>query len=347
MTFRIAEFYSGIGGMHYAWLETGLPGEVVKSFEINTFANSVNQHNFPQANICQRLIESNPIELYQKMAADVFLMSPPCQPYTRTGNQKGSEDPRTRSFLFLLDMVGPTTGILPKYILIENVVGFEVSDTHDMTLARLNELNYTVEEFIINPLELGIPNSRSRYYLLAKLAPLTFSGELPPYIRRLNEDSRQVPTASCPPPQSLGDFLGRSRMADPKIWAQYRLSDTTRQKRLQVMDVVTADSRGSCCFTKGYAHFAEGTGSVLQCANPEGKNEAGRDDPSTTSATADTAAATYRYFTEYEIARLMGFPLDRFAFPDPITRKQRYRLLGNSLNVTVVAMLLRYLMKDD
>ena len=50
-----------------------------------------------------------------------------------------------------------------------------------------------------------------------------------------------------------------------------------------------------------------------------------------------------RYFTPREVARLHGFP-ETFAFPDAISQKKRYELLGNSLSVQVVAGLLRYLM---
>lgn len=49
-----------------------------------------------------------------------------------------------------------------------------------------------------------------------------------------------------------------------------------------------------------------------------------------------------RYFTPKEIANLLGFPSE-FGFPEKITVKQRYRLLGNSLNVHVVAKLIKIL----
>nr|XP_040025262.1 tRNA (cytosine(38)-C(5))-methyltransferase-like [Gasterosteus aculeatus aculeatus] len=49
-----------------------------------------------------------------------------------------------------------------------------------------------------------------------------------------------------------------------------------------------------------------------------------------------------RYFSPREVANLMGFP-QRFSFPQQISTKQQYRVLGNSLNVVVVARLLRLL----
>lgn len=52
-----------------------------------------------------------------------------------------------------------------------------------------------------------------------------------------------------------------------------------------------------------------------------------------------------RYFTPREVANLMGFP-DSFGFPETTTLKQRYRTLGNSINVRLVAELMKYLMLE-
>lgn len=57
-----------------------------------------------------------------------------------------------------------------------------------------------------------------------------------------------------------------------------------------------------------------------------------------------------RYFSPLEIARLMGFPVagtagEAFGFPPDYAEKPLlcYRVLGNSLNVKVVAFLIRLL----
>lgn len=44
----------------------------------------------------------------------------------------------------------------------------------------------------------------------------------------------------------------------------------------------------------------------------------------------------YRYFTPAEMLLLFGFPRE-FKFPESITRKKRYELIGNSLNADVAA----------
>lgn len=48
-----------------------------------------------------------------------------------------------------------------------------------------------------------------------------------------------------------------------------------------------------------------------------------------------------RHFSPTEIARLLGFPRGSFGFPEEASLLQRYRVLGNSLNVAVVARLMK------
>jgi tRNA (cytosine38-C5)-methyltransferase len=62
--------------------------------------------------------------------ADLWLLSPSCQPYTVLNPQaKGALDPRAASFLHLFCTVLPDlvrNGSHPSHLLVENVAGFEV-----------------------------------------------------------------------------------------------------------------------------------------------------------------------------------------------------------------------------
>ncbi|PIK57824.1 putative tRNA (cytosine(38)-C(5))-methyltransferase-like, partial [Apostichopus japonicus] len=108
-----------------------------------------------------------------KWDADVFLMSPPCQPFTRVGLKGDKSDPRTSSFLYLLQTL-PQLTKKPGYILVENVKGFESSDTRNELVDVLKKCHYSYKEFLLSPTDLGVPNQRLRYFLLAKQQPLIF-----------------------------------------------------------------------------------------------------------------------------------------------------------------------------
>ncbi|EPT27246.1 DNA methyltransferase 2, putative [Toxoplasma gondii ME49] len=99
-------------------------------------------------------------------AADVWLLSPPCQPYTRGGKREDLHDPRARGLLHLLDCL-ERLKTPPKLLFLENVRGFEESQTRQRLLSVLKKKAYTVEEFLLSPTQLGCPNTRVRYYCLA------------------------------------------------------------------------------------------------------------------------------------------------------------------------------------
>ena len=55
--------------------------------------------------------------------------------------------------------------------------------------------------------------------------------------------------------------------------------------------------------------------------------------------------AMVRFFSPREVANIHEIPAE-FSFPDSVTLKQRYALLGNGISVTVVSALLKYLLTE-
>nr|XP_020041210.1 tRNA (cytosine(38)-C(5))-methyltransferase isoform X3 [Castor canadensis] len=172
---RVLELYSGIGGMHHALRESCIPAQVVAAIDVNTVANEVYKYNFPHTQLLAKTIEGITLEEFDSLSFNMILMSPPCQPFTRIGLQGDMSDPRTNSFLYILDVL-PRLQKLPKYILLENVKGFEVSSTRDLLIRTIENCGFQYQEFLLSPTSLGIPNSRLRYFLIAKLQsePLPF-----------------------------------------------------------------------------------------------------------------------------------------------------------------------------
>ena len=64
-----------------------------------------------------------------------------------------------------------------------------------------------------------------------------------------------------------------------------------------------------------------------------------------TSAVEALLPLKLRYFSPREVANLMCFP-DSFSIPADVTLRQSYKVLGNSLNVLVVSVLVKYLLND-
>lgn len=101
-------------------------------------------------------------------------------------------------------------------------------------------------------------------------------------------------------------------------------------KYLPVMDIVYRNSICSTCFTKSYGQYVKATGSLINIKDK--------------LSSEDKQEFILRYFTPREVSNLLCFP-QTFNFPNSTTRKQQYRMLGNSLNVKVVSYLLHMLLK--
>ncbi|KAJ3611232.1 hypothetical protein NHX12_021248 [Muraenolepis orangiensis] len=393
---RVLELYSGMGGMHYALKESGVAAQVVAAVDVNTTANEIYRHNFPDTPLWPKTIEGISLEEFNKLSFDMILMSPPCQPFTRIGLQGDTSDPRTKSFLYILDLL-PRLATLPRFILLENVKGFETSSARASLVKTLTHCGYTFQEMLVSPTSLGIPNSRLRYFLIAKRPPGSFSFEsrseivegFPQFLPAVSSSRPALaPPTSCssarpkehrdavpPDPEhvvlykletardaerkaeqnadpsvrqiqeflELGADLGGEEVEEEV--SHYLLPPKTLLRYALLMDIVTPTCRRSVCFTKGYGHYVEGTGSVLQsCLEAEmhsvfrglAELAPGQEE----EKLQRLRSLRLRYFTPREIANLLGFP-SSLAFPDQISTKQRYRVLGNSLNVRVVATLLR------
>ena len=145
-------------------------------------------------------------------------------------------------------------------------------------------------------------NGKSVNKLTLNVQKLNFSTECQPISKYLEESSKII--------------KDKSLLVD----------DKTRDRYEQVMDIVTPQSTSSTCFTKAYAKYCEGTGSVITDFDPQSPKK-------------------LRYFSSREVANLMGFPPE-FEFPVGMEMRQRCRLLGNSLNVKVVAELMNLLLSD-
>uniref|UniRef100_A0A8C6WUR4 tRNA (cytosine(38)-C(5))-methyltransferase n=1 Tax=Neogobius melanostomus TaxID=47308 RepID=A0A8C6WUR4_9GOBI len=354
---RVLELYSGIGGMHFALKDCGVAAQVVVAVDINTTANQIYQHNFPCTPLWSKSIEGIPLEDFNKLSIDAILMSPPCQPFTRLGLKRDVVDQRTKSFLYVLDLL-PKLSSPPRYILLENVKGFEESCARNQLVKILTECGYHFKEMMVSPTSVRTThywqythkNSCLNPFLnLDFSCPQTGDGpECAQFLYKLEtraEQQRKQQQNSDQSITQIQDFL------DPDVdlnLEQYLLLPKTLLRYAPILDIVHPTSRRSICFTKGYGRYVEGTGSVLQ-SSTEAETESvfrGLEEHSEEERLRRLQTLQLRYFTPREVANLMGFP-QGFAFPDDVPVKQRYKVLGNSLNVVVVSKLLRILLSEE
>ncbi|NWH58852.1 TRDMT methyltransferase, partial [Geococcyx californianus] len=256
-------------------------------------------------------------------------------------------------------------------------------------LRTLETCRFKYQEFLLSPTCLGIPNSRLRYFLIAKLQQEPFSFQAPGQVslfvlqefvlfhenrgRNFHFSKNLDPNIGCDCSSkkklSKGDILFKLETAEEmkrkhgqdndssiqmlkdfleeknEEMSQYFLPPKYLLRYAFLLDIVKPTCRRSTCFTKGYGHYAEGTGSVLQTAVDVQLESVfkGIEELPEEEKLMKLSTLKLRYFTPREIANLHGFPLE-FGFPEKVTIKQCYRLLGNSLNVHVVAKLISILL---
>ena len=182
-------------------------------------------------------------------------MSPPCQPFTRQGNQKDISDNRSQPFLHIVQELLPNVKSL-NYILLENVKGFEESKARQILIKSLNDSGFKYQEFLLCPKQLGIPNSRLRYYMIASKNEIFKQGNhLMSDLSNVDVHIKEVFQRKS---ANLEPYILNKE--DPFDKNQVLLDDKILDKHAEVLDIVQNRSTQSCCFTKSYGKYAEGTG---------------------------------------------------------------------------------------
>ncbi|KAJ7652059.1 S-adenosyl-L-methionine-dependent methyltransferase [Mycena polygramma] len=373
---RALEFYSGIGGLHLALSRSNVPASVTNAFDWDQSACEVYSANHGPGIVKKVDISTLTASYLASLEAALWLLSPACQPYTVLNpSAKGELDPRAKSFLHLVQNILPELAhqdAHPTHFLVENVGGFETSSTRQVLVMTLRTLGYTIAEFLLTPLQFGIPNSRLRYYLLAKRWPLSFH-DLPdeqagPTLRHIPGRGSHAwvdPRLAQPNPdvtnndsvREIRDYLD----SDPEEGCD--IPDRILRKWGRLFDIVLPSSRRTCCFTRGYTQLVERSGSILQMN--EDLDTAMVFDAFLQSQSSSLPTESIdpvrvldvlrlRYFSPQELLRLFSFnpprdssdSEDPFVWPEGISRKTKYRLIGNSVNVKVVQELITYLFEE-
>eukprot|EP00434_Breviolum_minutum_P013047 symbB.v1.2.011495.t1/scaffold772.1/size165093/2 len=364
---RVLELFAGIGGMRCALKLAELPYQVqiVAAFDVSELCEKAYRHNFGGDEWKKKTIECLKAQDLDALTADLWVMSPPCQPFTRAGKRKDHEDDRSRGLLHLISLL-PLMQNPPRAILLENVVGFERSECRQRLLNALS--TWEMAEFAIDPEDLGLPNRRPRYYGLFRreffpvatpVAGKTAGCFWQPVDAEVEEPLLQGCAGHPEDVVPLGNFLqdvAALSLEEEVLGGSIEVPQEimrTRQQKDQRYDIHQRSDRTSACLTKANGRLPFGHSPLVLQNEEEDKSLEQR--PKLSSQGYGAGAATdhlwreglrVRYLSPAEQLRLMGFP-ESYSFPSSLKFKDICALVGNSLNCRVVASLLPYLFANS
>ena len=234
---RALELYSGIGGFAAAVEGCGI--EVVSALDASSHVVQTYNINWPAVARQRNILQMTEAD-FTRFEADLWWMSPPCAPYTRRGHQLDLADHRTASYLRVVEAI---TSLKPTVVAMENVEGFAQSAARDRLVEALD--GYQIAEWVLCPTEIGVPNKRPRYYLVAR------------------RDGRSPHTeVARTEPRSWVEFVEGEVDVE-----RYRVPPDVVAKYGSGFHVVDVEAEYATCFTGSYGKSWNFTGSYLRLAD--------------------------------------------------------------------------------
>lgn len=163
---RHASFFSGVGGLDLGFERAGI--ETVSVSEIDPYACAVLAKRFPDAPNLGDIKEINVDDIPE---ADIWSGGFPCQDLSLAGKRAGfSGDRSSLAFTFL----NAVERRRPRWVVLENVPGLLTSNNGRDFLRLLREMDdigYYVSWRSLNAKHFGVPQRRSRVFVVAHLEP--------------------------------------------------------------------------------------------------------------------------------------------------------------------------------
>ncbi len=175
--YKVIDLFCGIGGFSYGFEMTNkfevILGADIWNVALDTFKENHNKTELINEDI--RELDANFWNKY-KNNVDVIIAGPPCQGFSMNGQRKKDDE---RNTLFN-EVVRITKLTLPKYVVIENVVGLlsmtneDGDNIKDLIKTEFEKIGYKSEYKVLNAADYGVPQARKRViFIISKDYPLS------------------------------------------------------------------------------------------------------------------------------------------------------------------------------
>lgn len=315
---KILELFGGIGAPRKALINLGIDHKAIDYVEWK--ANRVKAYNA----LYDHLHKPQDIRGWN-LKPDILVHGSPCQDNSRSNvNRKGAKKgSRSELMLETIRIIKEMGQWRPKVVIWENVKGVldkNVVPIFNYYMKELSELGYTNSFDVLDARDFGIPHARERVFCISILGNVAFDFsklEQQP-MRNIKEFLEYGPDDEIPEEYliNIPSMLNKIKEFNPKPVGSYK-------RQLDVIEefCYTITERQDRCPNAG----------IIRLNRPE-----------------------YRYLTEREVWRLLGFEdadfdlmLQEFPMKKGLRNATLYALAGNSIVVQVLEAIFKVILKGD
>lgn len=310
---KILELFGGIGAPRKALVNLGVDHKAIDYVEIDEKAVRAYNALYDNRYKSQSVVGYN-------LRPDILVHGSPCQDFSRAGQRLGGNDEdKTRSSLMweTLKIIENMGAWKPKFVVWENVKGVRDKDmihSFNKYLVRMDELGYTNAFEVLSAVDFGIPQKRERIFTISILGNEAFN---------FSKLERK-------PMNHIRDFLEPSVTGE-----QYMINIPSMKNRIREFAPPTINYR------------------FLDVIKDSCWTISTRQDRSPNAGIIKRDNGQYRYLTERECWRLMGFEDNDFnevlkVYPSKPNKRNAtlYKLAGNSIVVDVLEAIFKVLLES-
>jgi DNA (cytosine-5)-methyltransferase 1 len=243
------DLFSGAGGMSLGAQMAGI--DVQLAVENDPHAAATYAHNHPNTKLIVDDIRNvTSIDISCKFETTVLFGGPPCQGFS-TSNQKTRNQFNTSNWLFE-EFIRITKLWKPDWVVVENVKGFVETERGIFLkniIAEFSKLGYTCSFGILLASDYGVPQNRSRFFLIG-----SFHGKFVSFPERLTENPITVQEA-------IGDLPSLSNGANVNFLKYESAAQSSYAKKLRNGQLECSGnfvSRNNQKVIERYSHIPQG-----------------------------------------------------------------------------------------
>ena len=160
---RTLDLFCGGGGS--SWGARAAGARIVCGVDASPYAISTYSHNFPRARAVEMNLgeNSSPRDIHDLGRIDLLLASPECTHHTCARGARPRDENSRLTARFVLNFARE---LLPRWVVVENVLHMKGWDGYRPLVGELKALGYYILPQELDASKLGVPQKRRRLFLL-------------------------------------------------------------------------------------------------------------------------------------------------------------------------------------